>query len=472
MTETSAPPTVAQRQSVGLAARAQVPLDVLGHFTPAEDRPDPVALLEGQSATRVPELVPVRYGRMLVSPFTYYRGAALPMASDLAAAPRSGLNVQLCGDAHLSNFGAFASPERHLVFDINDFDETNPGPFEWDVKRLAVSMDVAGRDRGFPKKIRKGIVRSTVAGYRHAMSSLAQQGNLDVWYATLDVDQVMQSLRPVLKGKIRKASDKHVAKARTRTSLQAANKLSTIVDGQRRFVDDPPIVQRVETMLAEGQANGSIDVKDIIANLHIGGQQYNDSLQPDRRHLLSQYTYVDLALKVVGVGSVGTRAWILLMQGLTPDDLLVLQIKEAQASVLEAYTQPSASATHGERVVQGQRILQSASDIFLGWSSFGSGDNATDYYVRQLRDWKASVDVDLLDPESLSAYGALCGAVLAKGHARSGDRVAIAAYLGDDDTFDNALVEFSSAYADQNDLDFAALQTAADSGRITVLSGV
>lgn len=437
----------------------------LGGYTPALDRRDPVELLDSQSISRLPDLVPLRFGRMLESPFTFYRGAALLMASDLARGPRSALQVQLCGDAHLSNFGAFASPERRFVFDINDFDETQPGPFEWDVKRLVTSMEVAGRYRGFTKKERNKLLRTTSEGYRGAMATLAGQGNLDVWYASIDIDAVMQGLQSRMDKAGRKQTGRGLAKARTRNSLQAAVKLTEIINGVRQFVDAPPVIVRAATLIAETDD----DVGPIIDALPSAWQRYVDSLQSDRRHLLTEYTYVDLARKVVGVGSVGTRAWVLLLQGCDTSDLLILQLKEAQASVLEDFTAPSAYAQQGERVVQGQRLLQSASDIFLGWTQV----LGVDYYLRQLRDWKASVDVDALDPASLAGYGELCGATLAKGHARSGDRMAIASFLGDDGTaFNEAMTDFARAYADQNERDYAALQTAVSDGRINVLSGV
>lgn len=437
----------------------------LGDYTPALDRRDPVELLDSQSFSRLPDLVPLRFGRMLESPFTFYRGAALLMASDLARGPRSALQVQLCGDAHLSNFGAFASPERRFVFDINDFDETQPGPFEWDVKRLVTSMEVAGRYRGFTRKERNKLLRATSEGYRGAMATLAGQGNLDVWYASIDIDAVIQGLQSRMDKAGRKQTGRGLAKARTRNSLQAAVKLTEIINGVRQFVDAPPVIVRAATLIAETDD----DVGPIIDALPSSWQRYVDSLQSDRRHLLTEYTYVDLARKVVGVGSVGTRAWVLLLQGRDTSDLLMLQLKEAQASVLEDFTAPSAYAQQGERVVQGQRLLQSASDIFLGWTQA----LGVDYYLRQLRDWKASVDVDTLDPASLAGYGELCGATLAKGHARSGDRMAIASFLGDDGTaFNDAMTDFARAYADQNERDFAALQAAVSDGRISVLTGV
>ena len=457
-------PTVESRVAAGRQAAQEVPLESLGEYSAGPARPDPVALLMRQDESRMPDLVPVRHGRMLVSPFTFYRGAALLMASDLSRGARSPLDAQLCGDAHLSNFGAFASPERRLVFDINDFDETNPGPFEWDVKRLVTSMEVAGRDRGFSKKERTKVMRSTLAGYRAAMSMLAAAGNLDVWYASVDVDAVARSLQSSMKAKARTKSAKSLAKARTRTSIQAASKLTKVVDGQRQFIDDPPVLIRAQTLLEEA----SFDRQEITGAIAASGKEYESSLAPDRQHLLKEFTFVDLARKVVGVGSVGTRCWALLLQGRDPDDLLLLQIKEAEASVLEAYTQPSRYSQHGERVVQGQRILQSASDIFLGWNKLIDSD----YYVRQLRDWKVSADIDSMDAALLAGYGMVCAGVLAKGHARSGDRIAISAYLGDGTDFDEALIDFARAYADQNEADYAQFKAAADAGRIPVEYGV
>lgn len=456
--------TVEEHVAVGARARTEVPPESLGEFTPAPDRPDPVDLLEGQSATRVAELVPVRYGRMLASPLSFYRGSALLMASDLSTQARSPLQAQLCGDAHLSNFGGFASPERHLVFDINDFDETHPGPFEWDVKRLVASLEVAGQDHGFTRKERTGILDQALQGYREATQYFARQGSMDVWYARFDVEEMAKAIQPYVEKKTRKKSSKDIDKARTRTSLQAADKLTRVVNGRRQFIDDPPIIVRAETLQAQGDPAVAATT-DAMAR---AWQEYVVSLLPDRRHLLAQYTYVDHARKVVGVGSVGTGAWVMLLQGQDPSDLLMLQIKQAVPSVLEPYTQPSEFAQHGERVVQGQRILQTASDIFLGWARV----TGFHYYVRQLRDWKMSIDIDSLDAAGLGLYGRLCGATLAKGHARSGDRFAIASYIGERGAFDDAMVSFARSYADQNASDFAALKAAADSGGITATYGV
>ena len=456
--------TVEEHIAEGARARVEVPPEALGEYAPAPDRPDPVSLLEGQSAQRIQELIPVRYGRMLVSPFTFYRGAALIMASDLSTQARSPLQAQLCGDAHLSNFGGFASPERKLVFDINDFDETNPGPFEWDVKRLVTSMEVAGQDHDLSKKDRNTILDQTIQGYRDAIQSFAGQGHLDVWYAMFDIDDIAKAATEQLDKKTQKKSTKDLGKARTRTSMQAADKLTHVVSGRRQFIDNPPVIERAESLLARADS----DHGDEIAALPEAWQHYVDTLQPDRRHLLSEFTFVDLARKVVGVGSVGTGAWVILLQGRDPSDLLILQVKEAMASVLEAYTEPSVYPGHGERVVQGQRLLQTASDIFLGWGSLLEFQ----YYVRQLRDWKVSVDVDSLDAQALGMYGRLCGSTLAKGHARSGDRFAIADYVGAPGAFDDAMKAFARAYAEQNAADYAELKAAADAGKIPVTYGV
>lgn len=456
--------TVEEHVARGARARAEVPPESLGPYTPAADRPDPVAMLEGQSADRIPELIPVRYGRMLVSPFTFYRGAALLMASDLSTQVRTPLQAQLCGDAHLSNFGGFASPERNLIFDINDFDETNPGPFEWDIKRLVTSMEVAGQDHGLTKKERTAILDQTIQGYREAIQAFASRGNLEVWYSMFDVDSIARAAQEQLDKKTRKKGTKDLDKARTRTSMQAADKLTRVVNGRRQFIDNPPVIERAETLASRSDKDLTAEVEAMPG----AWQQYVDSLLPDRRHLLSEYTYVDLARKVVGVGSVGTGAWVLLLQGRDPSDLLVLQIKQAMQSVLEPYTEASQYEQHGERVVQGQRLLQTASDIFLGWGRLLEFN----YYTRQLRDWKVSVDVDTLDAKGLGMYGRLCGATLAKGHARSGDRYALADYVGAPGAFDDAMKTFARAYADQNAADYAALKAAADAGKIPVTYGV
>jgi uncharacterized protein (DUF2252 family) len=461
--------TPAERAARGKMARAEVPRASHAEFDPGPDRPDPVALLEEQGKARLPELVPVRYGRMMVSPFTYYRGAALPMASDLATTPASGLAVQACGDAHLSNFGIFGAPDRRLVFDVNDFDETLPGPWEWDVKRLAASLEVAGRDNGFADKDRREIVTAAAAGYRQAMRSFAGMTNLDVWYARADIDQLRAELNSQIKARQRKALDKGIAKARTRDSMQEVAKLTRMVDGQPRIIADPPLLVPAE-QLAENKQQWETfqsQIADLIA-------KYRRTLETDRRYLLEQYDYCDLARKVVGVGSVGTRCWIVLMLGRDDSDPLFLQVKEAEESVLSRFVGTSKYANQGQRVVAGQRLMQAASDIFLGWVHIVAGLDGKDrdFYVRQLRDWKFSVDISTMVPPGMRQYGQLCGWTLARAHARSGDRIAIASYLGNSDVFDKAIAQFAVAYADQNEKDHDALVDAVKSGRIMAEQGV
>ena len=460
--------SVAERVARGRAARAEVPRSSHAAYAPAARRADPVALLESQTASRVPELVPIRYGRMLVSPFTFYRGAALIMAADLAATPDSGLHAQLCGDAHLSNFGLFAAPDRRLVFDVNDFDETLPGPWEWDVKRLAVSFEVAGRENGFSRKERRGIVQATVAAYRQAMRRFAGMGGLDVWYARIDVDELMAQLRSQMKKGMAKKAEKTVAKARTKDSMTAFSKLTRMVDGEPQIVSDPPLIERISD-LAPGREGTAITNE-----LHELLRRYRETLQTDRRILLEEYRLVDVARKVVGVGSVGTRAWIALMVGRDDQDPLFLQFKEAQSSVLEDYTAKSQYANHGERVIAGQHLMQASSDIFLGWLHVESGidGNPRDFYGRQLKDQKGSFETEGAVPKGVTLYGQTCGWTLARAHARSGDRIAIASYLGQSDTFDRAIADFSEAYADQNQLDYNALKQAVDNGRITAQTGL
>jgi len=461
--------TVDERVARGRAARAECPRSSHAGFELASDR-DPVAILEAQADSRVPELVPIRYGRMLVSPFTFYRGAAAVMANDLASTPRAGLRVQLCGDAHLSNVGGFASPERTLVFDLNDFDETLPGPFEWDVKRLAASFEIAARDRDFTDAQRSAAVLSSIRSYREWMRKLAEAGNLDVWYAHLDVETVLSNLRQQQAKQQAAGVAKAAAKARTKDSLKAFAKLTHEVDGEPQIISDPPLIVRAAD-LAEIGGLTPAQLEELVHGLY---RQYRETLQSDRRHLLEEFDMVDLARKVVGVGSVGTRCWILLLAGRDSDDPLFLQIKEAQESVLEPYLGKSEYASHGERVVAGQRLMQATSDIFLGWlRAEQTLDGAErDFYVRQLWDWKTSLDLDAILPKGLELYGEVCGFLLAHAHARSGDRIALASYLGKGDTFDRALHEFAVAYADQNERDHAALRQAADEGRITVQEGL
>jgi uncharacterized protein (DUF2252 family) len=428
---------------------------------------DPVGLLLGQAKSRVPELVPIRHGRMLVSSFAFYRGAALPMAADLAATPTAGLQVQLCGDAHLSNFGAFASPERRLVFDVNDFDETLPGPFEWDVKRMAASFAVAARDNGLPRKTRRKIALTAAESYRAAMRAFAEQPHLDVWYAHLDIEQTMNEFRSQVKAKRFAATQAMLAKARTKDSMQALSKLTGVVDGRRQIISEPPTIVPVEELFSDVQADALYSVlRAVLA-------KYRRSVPSDRRHLLEQFTLVQVARKVVGVGSVGTRAWIVLMDAGDGDEPLFLQAKEAQPSVLGDYLAGSRYANEGERVVAGQRLMQAESDIFLGWTHVTGVDGVDrDFYVRQLRDWKVSVPIEQMLPQGMKIYAGLCGWTLARAHARSGDRIALGAYLGGSDKFDQAIADFAEAYADQNERDFAAFQDAVKRGHAEAITGI
>lgn len=456
-----------ERAALGRAARSAAPRRRHGVWEPSADRPDPVALLEEQGATRVPELVPLRYGRMLVSPFTFYRGAALIMASDLSATPRSGLNTQICGDAHLSNFGVFASPERRLMFDMNDFDETLPGPWEWDVKRLAASFEIAGRDRGFAAADRRSIVLACVAQYRVRMRQLAEARNLDVWYAHIEVANLLELLKAGTTKKQQARVKANAAKARTRDSMQAFSKLTHQVDGQPRIISDPPLIVPIEELLPPGAARDNVadELRGIL-------KSYRRTLSSDRQELLGSFDYAHAARKVVGVGSVGTRAWILLLLGRDDKDPLFLQAKEAQESVLERFVGKSTYGNHGQRVVAGQRLMQAASDIFLGWQRVTEPDGGTrDFYLRQLRDWKGSAEVDTMTASQMTAYARICGATLARAHARSGDRIAIAAYLGTGEVFDRAIADFSNAYAAQNERDYQALLDAVASGRVTAHTG-
>ena len=450
----------ADRVARGKDARAAAPLESHAEFRPGDAR-DPVGLLLGQAASRVPELVPVRHGRMLVSAFTFYRGAALPMAADLAATPASGLRVQLCGDAHLSNFGAFASPERRLVFDVNDFDETLPGPFEWDVKRLAASLAVAGRDNGFPAKARRKIALAAGEGYRTAMRAFAEQPLLQVWYAHLDIEPVLAQFRAQMNAKRYKAAEKLLAKAHTQDSMKAVGKLTTVVDGRRRIISDPPMIVPIEEVFAGVQADA------IYQLLHAVLGKYRRTLQSDRRHLLEQFTMAQVARKVVGVGSVGTRAWVVLMDAADGAEPLFLQAKEAQPSVLAAYAGRSQYNNQGERVVAGQHLMQAQSDIFLGWTRVPNPVDGLDrdFYVRQLKDWKFSAPIEAMIPAGMEIYARLCGWTLARAHARSGDRIALAAYLGGSAKFDQAIAGFAETYADQNERDYAALQAAVKDGK-------
>jgi uncharacterized protein (DUF2252 family) len=404
---------------------------------------------------------------MLVSPFTFYRGAALVMASDLSLTPVSGLRVQACGDAHLMNFGVFGSPERRLVFDINDFDETAPGPWEWDVKRLAASFAIAGRDNGYARKQRRGVLLDLVAGYRTAMIDFAGKRNLEVWYARLDIDDLYAQLGDSLSRSARRRAAANIARARTRDSSHALGKLTEIVDGSRRIISDPPLIEPIENLL------DGADHDLVVSELNELLRSYRSTLQPDRRQLLENFRLEHVARKVVGVGSVGMRAWILLLSGRDDGDPLFLQAKEAQPSVLEEFVGAATAATNGERVVRGQHLMQASSDIFLGWQSFDGIDGIRrDYFVRQLKDWKGSAVVETMTPEGMSNYARMCGWTLARAHARSGDRIAIASYLGSGVVFDQAIADFSEAYADLTERDHALLQHAEREGRIEVRRGL
>jgi uncharacterized protein (DUF2252 family) len=452
-------PTREQRAARGRAARSEVPRADHAEFTRDPARPDPLALLQRQAETRVPELLAIRYGRMAVSPFTYFRGAALPMASDLADTPRTGLVAQACGDAHLSNFGLFASPERRLVFDINDFDETLPAPWEWDVKRLAASLEIAGRDNGYPEKQRRDIVISSVAAYRRAMRGFAERPALETWYAMAEVTELQSEYSSRLDGARRTNLARNIAKARTKDHLGSLRRFAGLHDGRPAIVADPPLITPLRDLVGDG-ASVEQELRDALAS-------YRSSLEPERRTLLDQYRLVDMARKVVGVGSVGTRSYMMLLVGEDLRDPLFLQAKEASPSVLEEFVEPSEYENCGRRVVVGQRLMQAASDIFLGWVRVvGFDGRERDFYLRQLRDWKGSADIETMVPKSMRMYGELCGWTLARAHARSGDRVAIAAYLGSGPAFERAVGAFAAAYADQNERDHRALVDAIGAGRI------
>jgi uncharacterized protein (DUF2252 family) len=419
-------------------------------------------LLE-QAADRVPELVPIRHGRMLRSPFAFLRGAAALMAADLAGTPDTGLTVQLCGDAHLSNFGGFASPDRQLVFDINDFDETARGPWEWDVKRLAASVAIAGRELGLAPAARREAVESAVRSYREAMRRFAAMRNLDLWYARLEVEKLLSHAGDQVSRADRNAFKRRVAGARAKDHLSALAKLTERVNGMPRIVGRPPRIVPIEDVFPG---------EDVEARIPALLRAYRRSLPVDRRELLDGYRYAHMARRVGGVGSVGTRTWIVLLVGRTGDDPLFLQIKQAGRSVLESHTGRDAARNHGQRVVQGQRLMQVDSDIFLGWLRATWGESISrDYYVRQLWDWKLGAEVEDMSASRLTVYVALCGWTLARAHARSGDRVAIAAYLGPGTAFDRAIVTFAETYADQTERDHAALEQAVRDGRLAAEHG-
>jgi uncharacterized protein (DUF2252 family) len=464
--------TVDQRVARGKTARTGAPRSSHGRWTPAPDRPDPVALLQGQAKSRVPQLVPIRHGRMLASPFTFYRGAALIMASDLAATPVSGVTVQLCGDAHLSNFGLFGTPERQMIFDINDFDETLPGPWEWDVKRLAASFEIMGRDRGFSPADRRAVVRAGVREYRDRMRRAAGMGALDAWYDHLEAGMLLNLVRKEVQvkrvgKKEARAFERDVRKAQTRDNTRVLTKRAAEIEGELRIVADPPLIIPIEDLVTPGSEweDPAPLIKKLLST-------YRRTLA-SQHHPLEEYRYVHTAYKMVGVGSVGTRCYIMLMLGRDHNDPLFLQVKEAQASVLEQFTDSSTYPHHGQRVVAGQRLMQAATDIFLGWIRIKGLDGVTrDYYVRQFHDWKGSADVDNMLVPGATLYARLCGATLARAHARWGDRIAIASYLGPGNAFDRAIADFSVAYADQNEQDYQAFAAAVKSGRLTAESGL
>jgi uncharacterized protein (DUF2252 family) len=439
----------------------------MGGWEASGDRSDPVTLLIKQAEGRLPELVPIRNGRMLASPLSFYRGGAAVMAADLAATPNSGIKVQLCGDAHLSNFGGYASPDRSLVFDLNDFDETHPGPWEWDVKRLVASFAIAGRARGLEVADRQQLVGAAAGAYRLAMREFADMGTLQLWYSRITAAQIVERWSGEVDSKEVRAFERRVAKAMGKDSVRASSRLTTLVDGEPRMLSDPPLLMPLADLLEEeGRSGFERAVK-------AGLSTYGRSLAGDRRHLFEQFRYVDMARKVVGVGSVGTRAWVVLFYGVDGADPLMLQLKEARESVLSPYLGKSRYANHGQRVVEGQRLMQASSDIFLGWNRGPAVDGTVrDFYVRQLWDWKTSTDVEQASLEALMILAQLCGWTLARAHARSGDRLALAAYLGGGTSFGRAMTRFAEAYADQNERDYEAFTDAAKSGRIEAEMGI
>ena len=455
--------TPSEREATGKEARRRAPRSIQARWEPGPDRPDPVEILTEQDRTRVPDLIAIRHGRMLVSPFTFYRGAAGIMAADLGVTPRSGLDVQLCGDAHLSNFGVFAAPDRRLIFDINDFDETHPGPFEWDVKRLAASFAVAGRDRGFKKRERRDVVTTAAQAYREETRRLAEARSIDVWYERVDLE-VIEQYRSQVSHKVARNFDKEKAKAESKNSLRALTKLTREEDGELRIISDPPLIVPIEELVPKGK------LKEVETALEALMNQYRESLSPDIRYLADRYRFVHIAHKVVGVGSVGTRCWIVLMLGSDSNDPLFLQVKEAGPSVLAPFASGGRYKHQGRRVVEGQRLMQAASDVLLGWLTNAEGfdGGSRDFYVRQLWDGKGSAQIETMTPYTMGLYARLCGTTLARAHARSGDPMAIASYMGRSDKFDSAIADFTEEYADQNERDYEAFSAAAESGRIAV----
>ena len=458
----------AERAALGKSARDRCTREEHATWAPRLRTHTPLGLLTEQELTRVPELVPIRHGRMAASPFAYYRGAALPMAADLSVLPQTPLHVQLCGDAHLANFGGFASPERELVFDVNDFDETAPGPFEWDVKRLGASLEIAGRSQGLDTKECRKIVLDGVGTYRESIREFVAMGKLDIWYAKLGVNEIVARWGQAAGGRALKKFQKGVDKAESKDRLKARNKLTKVVDGKLQFLSDPPLLVPVNEIFSD-----PADADLLESSIHGALDDYRQTLASDRRRLLDEYQYVDLARKVVGVGSVGTRCWVAMFVGRNENDPLFLQVKEAEASVLERFTEKSELPNHGQRVVEGQRLMQASSDIFLGWQSVVGPDGVTrDFYMRQLWDWKASASIDTMDAEALGVYAGVCGWTLARAHARTGDEIAIGAYLGGGKDFDHAIADFSSSYADQNQVDHQALVDAIADGDLVADTSV
>ena len=442
----------------GRERRAAVSRSSHAQWAPPADRPDPVAVLEEQARTRVPDLVPIRYGRMIASPFSYFRGAAAPMAWDLAHTPTTDIRVQACGDAHLLNFGMYAAPDRRLVFDVNDFDETLPAPFEWDVKRLAASFAVAAREHGDKDRDAHTAARLTVRSYRTKMASYAAMRFVDVWYSRIDIDEVNRLFDVLQPRAAVRRRHRDIAQARRRTSQRAFLKMCDQVQGQYRIRSAPPVIVRFPV---EGYPGVLEELRGAIA-------QYRQTLEADLREVLRHYYFGDFARKVVGVGSVGTEAFVVLLIGDRADEPLFLQVKEAQESVLAPYAGPGEYQHQGERVVVGQRLTQAATDPFLGWTT-GIGTSGTTlkhYYVRQLRDMKGSMSVPLMDPLQLDYYGRLCGWALARAHARTGRATMISGYLGMSEKFDHVIADFAVAYADQNEQDYQRLRQAVAAGRV------
>jgi uncharacterized protein (DUF2252 family) len=461
-------PTIEERTAKGRAARERVPRSSHAQWSPSQRTQQPLDLLAEQAKTRVPDLIPIRHGRMAASPFAYYRGAALPMAADLATAPHTDLMAQICGDAHLANFGGFASPEREMFFDVNDFDETFKGPFEWDLKRLAASLEIAARSRGFDAKVGRSMVLASMRSYRDAVKQLGGMANLAVHYERLDIATITARWGSAVGQQVTRQVQANITKAQSKDQMKARAKLTREVDGDLRFISDPPLLVPVNELYGDETAQGLED------SIHEALRSYRRTLQGDRKRLLESYRFADLARKVVGVGSVGTRCWVALFIGRDPEDTLILQVKEAEASVLERFLPKVPFSQHGQRVVEGQRLMQAASDIFLGWQRISDGVDGRphDYYVRQLWDWKLSPNIEAMPPELLVIYSQLCAWALALGHARSGDAVAIAAYLGSGDTFPQALVEYARAYADQSEADHQSLVDAIAAGKVQAETGI